>query len=157
MSKKNTITPHSEAQQKYYEREARLEYGPTHVNESVKRWASYSKARQDEIMAEGSQIYQDLVEAMKSSRLTGESDVNSILARWHQHIRYFYEPTLEILRGLGELYNTSDEFRATFTKFHPDLPAYLQEKIGLYVDHLETVELERMLAEDEKRVQRLNG
>ncbi len=28
--------------------------------------------------------------------------VQAILARWHEHIRYFYEPTLEILRGLGE-------------------------------------------------------
>jgi len=65
---------------------------------------------------------------------------------------------LEILRGLGELYNTSDEFRAFFQKIRPDLPAYLQEKIALYVDDLETAELERMLAEDdEKRVQRLHG
>jgi len=86
MSKKQVITPHSDAKQKQYEREARLEYGPTNVNESVKRWASYSKARQDEIMAEGGQIYLDLVEAMKQQRLSGPVDVTDILARWHQHI-----------------------------------------------------------------------
>jgi len=37
-------------------------------------------------MAEGGQIYLDLVEAMKQQRLSGPVDVTDILARWHQHI-----------------------------------------------------------------------
>jgi hypothetical protein len=162
MSKKQTqpavtsLKPHSDAQQKEYEREARLQFGADNVNASVQRWNSYSKAKQDEIMAEAGEVYTDMVEAMKQERLTGPVDVTSILDRWQQNLRYFYEPTLEILRGLGEMYNIDPAFNATFTKFHPDLPAYLQEKITQYVDDLETAELERMLAEDEKRAQRLS-
>ena len=157
MSKKQTLKPHSDAKQKQYEREARLQYGAESVNTSIQRWNSYSKAKQDEIMAEAGVVSTDLVEAMKRERLSGPVDVTDILDRWQQNLRYFYEPTLEILRGLGEMYNADPEFNAFFQKIHPDLPAYLQEKITQYVDDLETVELERMLAEDEKRVQRLKG
>lgn len=156
MSKKQTLKPHSDAQQKEYEREARLQYGADNVNTSVARWNSYTKARQDEIMAEAGEIYNDMVEAMKQERLTGPVDVTPILDRWQANLRNFYEPTLEILRNLGEIYNTDPAFNATFTRIHPDLPPYLQEKITQYVDDLETAELERMLAEDEQKVRRLS-
>jgi hypothetical protein len=157
MSKKQPILkPHSDAQQKAYEREARLQYGADHVNASVALWNSYSKAKQDEIMAEAGQVYQDMVEAMKTERLHGPQDVTPILDRWHENLRYFYEPTLEILRSLGEMYNADPAFRATFEKIHPDLAPYLQEKIAQYVDDLETAALERMMAEDEAKVRRLS-
>jgi hypothetical protein len=81
--------------------------------------------------------------------------VQEIFKRWHQHLHYFYEPTLEILRGLGETYNTHPEFIANFQRLHVDLPQYLQEGIRQYVDDLETAEIERMLQED--RGQRLQG
>jgi hypothetical protein len=64
---------------------------------------------------------------------------------------------LEILAGLGELYNTDPRFMANFEKLHPDLPAYLGEVIAVYVDELETAEITRLLAEDEARLKRLQG
>ena len=48
------------------------------------------------------------------------------MARWHQHLRYFYEPTPEILRGLGQMYNQHPDFIANFQQMHPDLPAFLE-------------------------------
>ena len=52
-------------------------------------------------------------------------------------MRYFYEPTFEVLRGLGQLYNTDPDFMATFRRLHPDLSPYMQEAITCYVDNLE--------------------
>jgi len=155
MRKKPVFQPVSEEKQKQYERQARLQYGPDNVNESVRRWASYSKTQQEAIQAESGQVYLDLVDAMEAGRPAGSAEVNDILSRWHQHIHYFYEPTLDILRGLGELYNTDPEFMAFFQRFHPDLTPYLQQTITQYVDELETRELERMLAEDAAK--RLRG
>ena len=151
MSDKRLFEGFSEEQQKQYEREARLQYGPENVNESIRRWNSYSDARKREIMEEGGEIYNELVRLMVAGVPAGSEEGNEVLARWHNHIRHFYEPTLDVLRGLGELYNTNPDFIATFQKFHPDLPAYLQESITQYVDALETLELERMLAEDQAR------
>jgi MerR family transcriptional regulator, thiopeptide resistance regulator len=149
MSKKQLFEAFSEEEQKQYEREARLQWGPDTVNQSIKRWNSYTESQRQAIGEEGAQVYADLVKAIEAGTPPEDAEVQEILKRWHNHTRYFYEPTLEILRGLGEMYNTDARFIANFTKLHPDLPQYLQDSITQYVDDLETAELERMLAEDE--------
>ena len=155
--KKRGLKTHSPEQQKQYEREARLQYGPSEVNDSIQRWNSFSKAQQDTIIAEGNQIYVDLAAAMEARKAAGDREVGEILDRWQQHLRHFYEPSLDRLRGLGQLYNSSPEFMANFQNIHADLPAYLERVIEAYVDELETAELERMLAEDEALQQRRNN
>jgi hypothetical protein len=63
--------------------------------------------------------------------------VRAILDRWRQHLRYLYEPTLEVLRSLGNGTNEQPDFHATFAAIDPALPAFLQKIINLYVDRLE--------------------
>ncbi|MGJ3239301.1 MAG: TipAS antibiotic-recognition domain-containing protein [Anaerolineae bacterium] len=145
-----------DAKQKMYEREVRLQYDPDLVNESVTRWNSYSVDEQEAIKAEGNQIYADLADLLRAGKAPDSSAVQAVLERWYQHIHYFYEPSLDILRGLGEMYNTSPEFMANFEKLHPDLPAYLQSAVEQYVDDLETALLEQMLAEEEEDDDDLN-
>lgn len=135
MSKKNLFEGFSEEQQKQYEEEASRQWGAEKVQQSVRRWNSYSQQQKDQIMAEGSAVYTDLVAAMDQGPHSPE--VQQIIARWRQHLRYFYEPTLEILRGLGQHYNVHPDFIATFQKIHPDLPAFLEQAIEFYCDALE--------------------
>ncbi len=149
MSKKRLFEAFSEEQQKDYEREVRLQYDPQFVNDSIKRWNSYSKAQQDAVMAEAGEIYTDLAAAMEAGTAAQSAEVQAIMARWHENLRNFYEPTLEILRGLGETYNTDPRFIANFQQVHPELPGYLYEAVAYYVDELETAEIARMLAEDD--------
>ena len=155
--KKRGLKPHSPDQQKQYEREARLQYGPAIVNETTQRWNSYGKTQQDAIVAEGDQIYADLGDALDAGKAAGDPAVTAILDRWQAHLRNFYEPSLDILRGLGQLYNSHPDFIANFQNIHDDLPAYLERVIDHYVDELETAELERMLAEDAELEQRRNN
>ena len=162
MSKKRGgLKRHSGEEQKQYEREARLQYGPSEVNETIGRWNSYSKAEQAAILAEGDLVYKDFAEAMARDLDAGDEKLQEILERWQAHLRHFYEPSLDRLRGgLGQLYNSHPEFIANFQNIHPGLPAYLERVIEEYVDELETAELERMLAEDEalaRRRGRLSG
>jgi len=151
------LQPHSDEQQKEYEREARLTYDPQTVNESIQRWNSYSDEEQDTIKQEGNRIYLDLAQAMQAGKDANSKEVTEILDRWQNHLRYFYEPTLDILRGLGQMYNNDVRFMENFQNIHPDLPAYLERVIEVYVDDLETAEIERMLAEDEEMAQRRNN
>ncbi len=150
MSKKQLFRAFTEEEQQQYEREARLQYGPDTVNESIKRWNSYTKAQQEAILEEAGEIYSDIVKTIQAGKSPLSPEVQVILQRWHANIRHFYEPNLEILRGLGEGYNAHPDFIANFQKLHPDLPAYLQEAITQYVDDLEYAEIERMLAEDDE-------
>lgn len=124
----------SEEKQKQYEQEIREKYDPDRVRESIGRWNSYTPAQKEAIKLEGKAIYTDLVAAMPEG---AESErVQAILARWHQHIRHFYEPTPEILMRLGQLYNTHPDFIANFQAIHPDLPAFLQAAITVYCEKI---------------------
>lgn len=151
MAKKQVFKRHSEQKQKHYERVVRLQYGPDSVNESINRWTSYTKEQQDKVFEEANAIYTDILDAIESGKSPLSADVQAILPRWHENLRNFYEPTLEILRGLGELYNTEPGFIANFKKIHPDLPEYLQQAITQYVDDLEYAEIVRLLAADEEQ------
>ncbi|MCY4020742.1 MAG: TipAS antibiotic-recognition domain-containing protein [Chloroflexi bacterium] len=148
--KKSGLKRHSAEEQQFYEREARLQYGPGTVNESIERWNSYDDVEQEAIVAEGNQIYVDLAEAMEAGKVADDRQVVDILDRWQGHLRRFYEPSLDLLRGLGQMYNSDPRFIANFQDIHCGLPAYLERVIDDYVDDLETAELERMLAEDEE-------
>ncbi len=153
-SKQRGLQRHSDEQQQYYEREARLQYGRDAVNTSLERWSSYSQAQQNAIIAEGDQIYSELADALEAGARPGEARVVAILERWRKHLAHFYEPSIDYLRGLGQLYNSHPDFIANFRNLHADLPAFLEAVIEDYVDDLETAELKRMLAEDEEMAQR---
>jgi MerR family transcriptional regulator, thiopeptide resistance regulator len=142
MSKKKIFEGFSEEKQKEYEKQAIENWGDG-VKESIKLWNSYSEEEKQRIHAEGGAVYTDIVAIMDKGPESPE--IQAILPRWHQHLRYFYEPSLEVLRGLGNGYNESPDFNATFTAIHPDLPAFLQKAINIYVDKLEMEWLESEL------------
>lgn len=144
MSQKKIFEGFSEEKQKQYEQEAMQQFGADRVKESLRLWNSYTEAEKERIKQEGSAIYIDLVKNMDKGYDSPE--VHAILTRWHQHLRYFYEPSLEVLRGLGNGYSEHPDFNATFSALHPNLPAFLQKAITHYVDVLETEWLERELA-----------
>jgi hypothetical protein len=50
---------------------------------------------------------------------------------------YFYECTLEIFRGLGDLYVTDERFTAYYDKIKPGLAKFLRDAIHVYCDNLE--------------------
>ncbi len=89
-------------------------------------------------MAEGSAVYLEMIPLIGSDPASPEVQV--LVARWHQNLRHFYEPTPEILRGLGQHYNQDARFTATFDKFDPGLAPFFEQAINVYVDALERSE-----------------
>ncbi len=137
MSKKKKIFEgFSEEKQAQYQEEATRRYGAETVAQSVKLWNSYSEQQKRQIRDEGGAIYLDLVDAMPSGSRSEQTQ--AIVVRWHEHLRHFYEPSIEVLGGLGKTYRDDPDFRAFFTAIHPDLPDFFVEAIAIYVDRLET-------------------
>ncbi|MCB8926112.1 MAG: MerR family transcriptional regulator [Ardenticatenaceae bacterium] len=132
MDNKDLFAGFDEAKQKAYAEEAERRWDPRLVRESNQRWNQLSKDQQKAIMQEGNQIYLDMVGQMDNA--PDSEDVQAIVARWHQHIRHFYEPNFATLRGLGQGYANDPAFRATFEAMHPDLPDFLQTAITVYCD-----------------------
>jgi DNA-binding transcriptional MerR regulator len=134
MSTKDLFEGFDEETQARYEEEATEMYGPELVRESSQRWKSYTAEDKARIMAEGGAVYRDLTAMI--GRDPADADVQAAIGRWHQHLRAFYEPTPDILRGLGHAYEEQPEFAAFFAAMHPDLPAFLRRAIDRYVDTL---------------------
>lgn len=120
----------SDEKQKEYEQEIREKYGDK-AFEGVTDWNSYTKVQQERIKGEGKAIYADLVKVIDQG--PDSPEVQAIIARWHQHLRYFYEPSDERLLGLGKMYTEHPGFIANFTRLHPRLPEFMYEAIKVYV------------------------
>jgi MerR family transcriptional regulator, thiopeptide resistance regulator len=133
MNDKEIFEGFSEEKQAHYEEEIRQRYGKK-AFEGVTDWNSYTPEQKAQIMAEGEAVYQRLA----AHRIEGPQSpaVQAELAHWHQHLRYFYEPSIDRLEGLGHLYNEHPDFQATFRKIHPDFPAFLEQAIIHYTETL---------------------
>lgn len=142
MSKKKIFEGFSPEKQKQYDEEAVNQWGDT-ARQSINLWNSYSAERKQQILQEGGEIYAAV--AAKMNLGPAHPEIQTELAHWHAHLRNFYEPSIEALKGLGEMYHDHPDFNATFTAIHPDLPAFLKQAIGIYVDELETRWLENEL------------
>ena len=125
------LTPEEE---NAFAEEAAERWDPKLVKQSHQRWKNYSSTRQKEILAEGDAVYKELGQHISKSPESPE--VQDLMQQWHRHIRYFYEPTVEILSGLGSLYVEDARFRKNFASIHPELPVFLQQAIDVYVRSL---------------------
>ena len=132
MDNKDLFAGFDEAKQKEYTAEAERRWDAQTVRQSNERWNRLNKDEKQAILQEGNQIYSDMVAQLGSA--PDSAAVQAIVARWHQHMRHFYEPTFDILRGLGQGYAHDPAFRATFAAMHPDLPDFLQAAIAVYCD-----------------------
>jgi DNA-binding transcriptional MerR regulator len=133
MDNKDLFAGFDEAKQKEYAEEASRRWDPKLVKQSNQRWNRLSQEQKEAILQEGNQIYSDMVGQLGTE--PGSEAVQAIVARWHQHIRHFYEPSFATLRGLGQGYASDPAFRSTFEALHPDLPDFLQEAITVYCDN----------------------
>lgn len=135
MGNKELFTGFNEEKQKEYEEQARQQYGGTPLyEESQRRWKNYTKEQKQKIFDEGNQVYRDIIAAIPFG--ADSDEVQRCIARWHQHLRNFYEPPVEVLMGLGDLYNDHPEFRANFDRMDPRLAPFMREAIRIYLERM---------------------
>ena len=127
------FTAFTDEQQAEYEKEAEARWGEN-VRESSRKWKAYSAEQKKQIFAESQAIYTDLIAQIGQAPESPAVQAN--IARWHQNLRHFYEPSKEILRGLGAAYNDDPQFNATFRKMNPKLAPFMRAAIEVYCDHL---------------------
>lgn len=134
MSTNEFFTGFDEETQKAYEKEAAERWDADEVKATSQRWNNYSTYQQKQIMEEGNVIYIDLLAVMDKG--ADSLEVQQTIGRWHQHLRYFYEPTVERMRGLGWGYTNDPAFAAFYEKIHPDMPQFISQAIAIYCDNL---------------------
>lgn len=120
-----------------YEEEVRQRWGHTkEYAESIRRTRQYTKADWEAIKQESGQIYQALASLM--DRSPTDPEVQEWIGRHHQQINdRFYTCSLEVYRGLGDLYVQDGRFTATIDKFRPGLAQFMQAAMHAYCDKRE--------------------
>jgi DNA-binding transcriptional MerR regulator len=131
MGQKGLFEGFSEEEQEKYALEAEQLYDPETVRESNRKWKAYPAAKKEAIMAEGRQVYQDMITAMPKG--ASSTEVQAIVERWRKHMDYFWTPNLEQLLGLATGYKDDPKFRANFDKMHPQLAEFMLEAVKVYV------------------------
>lgn len=123
-----------EHQQKYAD-EVKERWGNTQAyRESQEKTSKYSKEDWDQIMAKQDEIYRNLANLVEQG--PADPDVQVLVAQKRQFITdNFYNCTLEIFRGLGEMYVTDERFTATIDKYRPGLAQFVRDAISIYCDN----------------------
>jgi hypothetical protein len=117
-----------------YTKETKDRYGHTNVyKESVKKTSKYTKEDWARIFAEKEIIDQKIINNMDK----GPKDliVQEEIEKLRQHITSnYYNCTVEIFRGLGDLYVQDERFTKNIDKNKPGYAAFLREAIHYYCD-----------------------
>ena len=108
-------------------------YDPEPVKVSKRRIGKLFKAQWDEIKLEGDQVTHQLVGLM--DRPVGDPKVRALIAQHRDWIEQFYTANADVYRGLGQLYATHPELRATYEKYAPYLADFLQAVMVYYANH----------------------
>ncbi len=124
----------TEEKQPEFEKEIRRKYGE-HAMDEVIDWNSYTKEQKDNIIAEGHANTQAMADMM--GRSPDDPQVQTIVEKWHRHLKYFYEPSIDRMRGLGEMYLDDPRFKAGYEKVRPGLALFMKKAIDVYCDRLE--------------------
>ncbi|MED4604239.1 MerR family transcriptional regulator [Paenibacillus validus] len=129
------MTPIEEHKKKYAA-EARQTYGDATMDAIEKRTNAYTKEDWARITARNEAINAKIIAAME--RGPADPEVQEGVGELRQYItEHFYDCTLEIFRGLGDLYVTDGRFTANLDKNKPGYAAFLQKAMHVYCDREE--------------------
>jgi hypothetical protein len=123
-------------QQEKYGEEARQKYGIEIVEATEKRINSYSDGK----LADMNKSFEDIFTAIAARMDNGPSDpkTQESVRAWHEFIKVsHFDCTLEIFRGLGNMYVEDERFTANIDKFRPGLAQFMKEAMNIYCDRME--------------------
>ena len=124
-------------EQQTYQAEVQQRWGDCEAyRESRKRTAHYTKKDWMRISQDQGDTMQVLAECFQRNVPVDDDDVQAAVHVTRQFITdHFYECTLEIWGGLGEMYVADDRFRATYDKIAPGLAVYFRNAIRVYMEN----------------------
>ncbi|SPU05153.1 ArsR family transcriptional regulator [Bacillus tequilensis] len=112
-----------EEHQQTYADEVRRLYGREAAEETEKRTSAYSADDWRAIMTEFDSIYRRIAARMEHG--PGDPEVQEAVGAFRHHIcQYHYDCTLDIFRGLGEVYITDERFTDSINQYGEGLAAF---------------------------------
>jgi DNA-binding transcriptional MerR regulator len=121
-----------------YKKEAKERWGRTDAyKQSQQRVGKFTKADWDAIKDESHAVCADLTALLVAGVPADAPETRPIMARHFGVMNRFYDCSLQIYRGLGDMYVADERFGANYTPYHPQLPQYLRDAMHAFADHRE--------------------
>jgi len=118
-----------------YADEAKARWGNTDAyKQSQERVAKMTEEQFAAIGAEGDDITKKLAALKEAGAAPTDADVHEQVARHYAWIGHFYEPTLEMYRGLGSMYVDDPRFAANYEKYGAGLAVFFRDAIHAFCD-----------------------
>jgi DNA-binding transcriptional MerR regulator len=116
-----------------YEQEAKTNWGGTDAYEqSRRRVRAMSKEQWQAVKTRGEEITLAFVALYKAGKSPDGPEAMEVCASWAGHLKAFYDPTPEMIEGLGAMYADHPDFRATYEKIAPGLADWLKPVMAAY-------------------------
>ncbi|MCC7357554.1 MerR family transcriptional regulator [Candidatus Uhrbacteria bacterium] len=120
-------------QQELYQKEAEQRWGNTDAFRcSTERVKNMSKEQLQEIGKQGIEWTKKLSTLMDKD--PASSEIQTMIAQHYNGLRTFYEPNLELYRGLADMYVTDARFTAFYDKHHPGLATFMQKAMHVFIN-----------------------
>ena len=118
-----------------------------YAKEAQERWGhtdayKQSQERVKKMTKEDWQYYGDrtdvlmrkIVAASDADKDPASDEVQELIAEHYDSLHTFYEPNLEMYRGLGSMYVDDPRFAATYDKYKPGLAVFMRDAMHAYCD-----------------------
>ncbi|MDZ5471593.1 MerR family transcriptional regulator [Bacillus sp. 31A1R] len=114
-----------------YSEEAKQKYGKELVESVEEKTNNYSENDWQSIQSKTDDIYSRIYKRMNFG--PSDEEVQKSVGEWRQLITdHFYDCTIDIFRGLGDLYVNDPRFTKNIDKHGEGLAAFLREAIHVY-------------------------
>lgn len=119
-----------------YAAEAKQRWGHTDAyKQSAERTKHFTKDDYKRIAKEGDNLMKRIAAHIKDD--PASDAVQELIAEHFNNLRTFYEPSIELYRGLGNMYADDARFRAYFEKHHKNLPEFMRDAMEVFCEGLE--------------------
>ncbi|HRH93561.1 MAG TPA: TipAS antibiotic-recognition domain-containing protein [Candidatus Peribacteria bacterium] len=114
-----------------YADEARRRWGHTDAyRQSQERVKKLSKDDFARIGRESEELTRQLAEL--SGCDPADPAVQALIARHYAGLRHFYEPNLELYRGLADMYVADERFAVHYDKYKPGLALFMRDAMHAF-------------------------
>ena len=119
---------------KKYAKETKQKYGQSNAyKESQQKTSKYTKNDWEHITSQADEIYKQLAANMMKG--PADEKVQELIGQWRQHITdHYYTCTIEIFRGLGDMYVADERFTANIDQYGKGLASFMKEAMHHYCD-----------------------
>jgi len=119
-----------------YEEETKERWGDTDAyREAARRTARYTPEQWAELKDQSDGLYRELAARLAAGAAATDPAVMDIAERHRLHIeRWFYPCSMDLHRGLGELYVSDARFMKNIDRYRPKLAEFLRDAISANAD-----------------------